>query len=114
MSSLTRWDPFGEAVSLRDAVNKVMEQAIMRPGAGGWALGSGTYGEMNVFELKGKYYCQTLLPGALLDNIDLTVRQNTLTLKAKVPEPLSDEQRKSAVYLLQEFSGGEFSRTITF
>lgn len=113
MTSLTRWDPFHEMTSLRDAVNELMEQAVLRPGLGGFLGGSG-YGSMNVIELEGKYLCQVLLPGVQSDQIELTARQNTLTIKAKVPEFMPDEQLKNATWLLHEFSSGEFSRTVTF
>lgn len=113
MSSLTRWDPTSEMTSLRDAVNQLMERAVMRPGFGWGTLGSG-HGPMNVFELGGSYHCQVLLPGASPQDIDLTVRQNTLTLKGKIAEPLTEEQQKTSVYLLREFGAGGFSRAITF
>jgi HSP20 family protein len=120
MSSLTRWDPLSETTSLRDAMDQLLERAIMRPGFG-WSLPGNNlgasyaaYGAMNVFEMGGRYVCQALLPGALSDDIDLTVRQNTLTLKAKLPEPDTEQQQKGATYLLREFGGGEFTRSIAF
>ena len=113
MSSLTRWGPTPETTSLRDAVNQLMERAIMGPGFGWGALGNG-YGAMNVFEAGESYYCQVLLPGASLQDIDLTVRQNTLILKGKIAEPITEEQQKGVVYLLREFGAGDFSRSITF
>lgn len=103
-----------DATSLRDAMSQLMEQAVMRPGYNPWALQSSCYGQMNVFESKGKYICQVLLPGVSPDDIDLTVRQNTLTLKVTVPEPVPEDTRKSATYLLREFGAGEFTRAITF
>ncbi len=113
MSSLTRWDPMSDTTSLRDAVNQLMERAVMGPGFGWGALGN-TYGAMNVFEAGESYYCQVLLPGASLQDIDLTVRQNTLILKGKIAEPITEEQQKGVVYLLREFGAGDFSRSITF
>lgn len=118
MSSLTRWDPFPEVTSLREAMNRLLEDAVMRPGfsvlgSRGNAVSS-SYGAMNVFEAAGRYYCQVLLPGVSLDNIDLTVRQNILTLKGKITEPLTDEQQKTVTYLVREFGTGEFTRSIAF
>jgi HSP20 family protein len=112
MSSVMRWDPFGDLTPLHDIMNQLVNQAVLRPG---W-LTSGQWsgGQMNVIELDDHYYCQVLLPGVSPDAVDLTVRQNTLTLKAKISEPFTDEQRKNAVYLLKEFGEREFSRTITF
>ncbi len=112
MSSLIRLDPFGGMTSLRDAVDQLMEQAVLRPGFG--ALVGSTLGQMNVLEVDGKYLVQAALPGINVEDADLTVRQNTLTLKVKYTEPLGQEQLKDATYLLHEFGTGEFTRTISF
>ena len=115
MSALSRWDPIREATSLRDAMNQLFEQAVMRPGFGPFGgVNTGVIGQMNVLESEGKYFCQILLPGVNADAIDLTVRQNTLTLKVTLPEPFSEELVKKSTYLLREFGAGEFSRSITF
>lgn len=114
MSSLTRWDPFGDMTSLRDAMNQLMESAVLRPGVGfGGALGATAFGQMNVFESKNRYICQVLLPGVSTEGIDLTVRQNTLTVKAKLPELFEGEALKEATTLLREFGSGEFTRSIS-
>ncbi|HLZ25335.1 MAG TPA: Hsp20/alpha crystallin family protein [Ktedonobacterales bacterium] len=117
MSSLTRWDPMSEMTGLREAMDQLLERAVVRPGLNRGLAGNNlvaSYGAMNVFETGGRYVCQALLPGALPDDIDLTVRQNTLTLKAKLPEPVTEQQQKGATYLLREFGGGEFTRSIAF
>lgn len=31
---MQRWDPFNEALSLRDAMNRLMEQAVLQPAPG--------------------------------------------------------------------------------
>lgn len=118
MSSLTRWDPFHDMTSLRDAMDQLMERAVLRPwlstGLGSTSFGNPSVGLMNVFEAQNRYICQVLLPGVSTEDIDLTVRQNTLTLKAKLPELVSEETQKDATYLLREFGGGEFTRSISF
>lgn len=116
MSSLTRWDPFQQTTSLHEAMNQLLEHAVLRPGFAptGQGLIGGMGGQMNVIEANGSYYCQFIVPGASSDHLDLTVRQNTLTLKARMPETLPDGIRKDATYLVREFGAGEFSRTVTF
>ncbi len=115
MSSLTRWDPFRDMTSLRDAMDQLMERAVLRPGLGSLGGFSGSsVGLMNVFESNSRYICQVLLPGMTTDAIDLTVRQNTLSIKAKLPELVAAETQKDATYLLREFGSGEFTRAISF
>ncbi len=127
MSSIVRWDPMREVPTLRDAINDIFEQAVMRPGFP--ALKGVNIGQMNVLEADGKYVCQVLLPGVGADAIELTVRQNTLTLKATLPDtPLAalpttnsnqngqgtQNGQPKVAYLLREFGGGEVNRTVTF
>ena len=112
MSSPIRLDPFGGMTSLREAMDQLMGQAVLRTGFG--ALAGIAYGQMNVLETDGKYLVQAALPGINPEGAELTVRQNTLTLKVKVDELLDQEQLKGATYLLHEFGAGEFSRTISF
>ncbi len=127
MSSIIRWDPMRDAPTLRDAINQIFEQAVMGPGFPG-ANGVNT-GQMNIIEADGKYICQLLLPGVNPDAIELTVRQNTLALKATLPDaPFGalgygqnsqngqngQNSQHKATYLLHEFGGGEVNRTVTF
>lgn len=118
MSSLTRWDPVREMTSLRDAMDQLMERAVLRPGFGAGlgmgGLGASSVGLMNVFESGNRYICQVLLPGVSTDDIDLTVRQNTLSIKAKLPELIAEQSQKEATYLLREFGAGEFTRSVSF
>jgi HSP20 family protein len=113
MSSVTRWDPVHDMTSLRDAMSQLFEQAVMRPDYSRWNLAGG-YGAMNVWEAKSKYFCQFLLPGVDPDAIEVSVRQNTLTVKVTVPELLSEEERKNTNFLVREFGSGEFLRSISF
>ncbi|SRR5690348_3994616 len=109
MSSITRWDPFRDATTLRDAMGQLFEQAVLRPGA----LGS-VVGQMNVLEANGHFLVQALLPGVKPEDIDLTVRQNVLMIKASTSETVPQEHLKTATWLLREFGPGEVTRTITF
>lgn len=113
---VSRWhetDPLRDVTSLRSAMDRLMEQAIVRPGT---LLGSGQQAFaplLNISEHGNQYFVQVILPGVHADDVELTVRQNTLTIKGHWGEPLSSEPGKQVTWLLQEFAGGEFSRTIT-
>lgn len=115
----SRWydvEPFRDVTSLRSAMDRLMEQAIVRPGTF-FAAGQQAFAPlMNVSEQGNRYLVQVMLPGVRADDVELMVRQNTLTVKGHWGEPLAGEQReqgKQVTWLLQEFAGGEFSRTVT-
>lgn len=112
MSPITRWDPFQSVTPLRDAMSRLFEQAVLQPGYA--SVGGGIVGQMNVLEADGHYLVAALLPGVKPEDLDVTVRQNVLTIKGAMPQPLSEDQLKNAAWLLREFGPGEFVRSITF
>ncbi|GAC1454476.1 MAG: Hsp20/alpha crystallin family protein [Ktedonobacterales bacterium] len=113
---LARWfdtDPFHEMTTLRSAMDRLLEQAVVRPGSF-LATGQGvTTPPINVVEHNNRYIVQVYLPGMRADDVELSVRQGTLTIKGRWPEPTFGDQIKEVTWLLQEFGGGEFARTVT-
>ena len=109
---VNRWfdlDPFREMTTLRDAMSQLFDQAFVRPSS---ALTSGFVVPMNVYELDRGYVVQAYLPGLGPDDIEVTTQQNTLTIKGRFPEPVTGEEKQRVTWLLQEFGGGQFSRSI--
>ncbi|HTK09975.1 MAG TPA: Hsp20/alpha crystallin family protein [Ktedonobacteraceae bacterium] len=83
---ITRYDPFREAMSLRRAMDQLFEQSIVNPagllaGAVG-AVGAQT-AQMDICETSTGYEIDVALPGVRPDDIELTVDQNTLTLRGR-------------------------------
>ncbi len=113
---VSRWydtDSLRDVTSLRSAMDRLMEQAILRPGT---FLASGQQGFaplMNVSEHGNQYVVQVILPGVHADEVELTVRQNTVAVKGRWGGPHSGGHDKQVTWLLQEFTAGEFSRTLT-
>ena len=52
------------------------------------------------------------LAGVKLDNIEITVQQNMLTVKGQVSSPVEEAERKS--WTMREIPTGTFRRSITF
>ena len=109
---LKRYDPFQEALSLHDAMNQLFAQSFVQPGWWNSTSSQSLAAPINVFETDSGYQVQVLLPGMNPDNIELTVQQNTLTIKGQFQPHM--EQEKNVKWLVQEFGPGSFERTITF
>ncbi|HZS76727.1 MAG TPA: Hsp20/alpha crystallin family protein [Ktedonobacteraceae bacterium] len=107
---LTRYDPFREMLSLRDAMNQLFEQSFVRP-----TFGINTAGilsaPIDVLETEQGYSVKVLLPGVKPEDIDLTVRQNTLTIKGQYT---SNVENKQGNWLVREIGESSFERTVTF
>jgi HSP20 family protein len=106
-----RWDPFRDAMSLSDAVNRLMQDAVMRPG---FAFTPGNEAPMNVIERSGQYIVQVALPGVKPEDVDVTAHQTTLTVKCRRGDLLPQAEPKTEQgYLLAEFGASEFERKVT-
>jgi HSP20 family protein len=111
MATITRYDPFREALSLRNAMDQLFEQSFVRPS---WGL-SGVQGvgvPMDVYETEQGYQIQALLPGVRPQDIDLSVQQNSLTFKGQFHPMIKPDQKVN--WLLQEIGSGSFERSVTF
>ena len=78
---MTRYDPFREALSLRRAMDQLFEQSFVNPSLmpGSRSL----MAPMDVCETKNGYEVDVALPGVRPEDIELTVDQNTLTIRGR-------------------------------
>ncbi len=78
---LTRYDPFRQAISLRRAMDQLFEQSFVNPGM---MPGSPTLmAPMDICETSNGYEVDVALPGVRPEDIELTVDQNTLTIRGR-------------------------------
>lgn len=110
-NAIERWEPFKEMMSLREAMNRLVEDSFIRPG--GWlapfdgdALGIAT----DVIETKDAIIVKASVPGIKPDDIDVSVTGDVLTIKG---ETTSEEKIEQGSYLRQERRFGKFERSLT-
>jgi HSP20 family protein len=110
---LMRWsDPFEEVFSLRDAMNRLFNEAFVRIGALGW-WSSGPSLPISVLEQNGRYYVKALLPGLKPDQVDITVQGHTITIRGTLPALFSEEELQQGSLLVNEIGTGNFARSFT-
>jgi HSP20 family protein len=108
MANLSRYNPLGEMVSLREAMDRLFEDSFISPRSSVGQWGSrGVVG--NLFETAEGFVLQVPMPGANPDAVEITAQQNTLTLKwethVSVPE--------GATVHWQGFTPGQYQQTFT-
>jgi HSP20 family protein len=108
MANLMRYDPFREMLSLREATNRLFERSFVFPT---WNMTNTTLTPMNVVENEQGYQVKVQLPGMKPEDIELTVQQNSLTIKGQ--HSSTKEERKEN-WLVKEIRSGSFGRSITF
>jgi HSP20 family protein len=107
---MQRWDPFTEMQSLRAAMDRLFEDAWVRPTwAGGRAQGDGMPMPVDVMEHDDSLVVKASLPGVKPEDINITVQGNQLTIQG---EMRSDTEQKGTVHH-QEHRYGRFVRSMT-
>lgn len=105
---LSRRDPFRDMISLRDAMDRLVDSAYLGQ-MPGWADG-GMNMAMDVSENDDEYLVKASLPGIKPEDLDITYEGNTLTIKGEVKEEREEEETR---YHLRERRFGRFARSVS-
>jgi HSP20 family protein len=106
--SIQRWDPFRDIVTLREAMNSLLEESFVRPRAGIAAMTGGM--PLDLRESEQAYIVETVLPGAKPENVDISVMGDTLRISAEIQD---EGEREGEKWLIRERRFGRFERTLT-
>jgi HSP20 family protein len=109
-----RWDPFRDAMSLREAMDRLLEQSIINPRGGPSARGAITL-QVDLWETSDSLVARVPLPGVKPDDVDIDVNGNVLTIRANLPaaageDPEGDSEAVRWIY--REVPRGEARRTL--
>lgn len=107
MTSMMRWEPFRELMSMRDMMDRAFGDAFLRS-AGGLDL-EGTL-LLDLAQTSDDVIVRASLPGVKPDDIHISVTGDVLTLRGEVKE---EKVTNEVSYHLRERRYGSFSRTIT-
>jgi HSP20 family protein len=107
--AIERWDPFQEAISLRDAMNSLLQESFVRPGA---APSQGSYAALplDVCENENEFVVKASLPGVKPEDVQITVHGDTLTVRG---ESKSEQEKKGEHWHLRERRYGTFQRSVS-
>jgi HSP20 family protein len=108
MSTIVRYNPLREAMSLSRQMDRLMEGAMrgseLWDGSMDWAL------PLDVIENDNEFVVKASLPGIKPEDIEVTYHNQTLTIKGEMKQEESASEEK---YHMQERRYGMFSRSIT-
>lgn len=107
------WNPFGEMLSLREAMNQLLEDSIIRPGTGNYAASSGVGAysfPLNVYQEHDELKVEALLPGVSQEDLQIDVDRGVLTIAAKRH---GWEPGEGQSWYLREIHAGQFSRSLS-
>jgi HSP20 family protein len=99
--------PFGDLLSLRQAMDRLFEESFVRPDT---AWGEGSLVPMDVYATDDDFVLEANLPGVKPEEVDITVENNTLTISG---ETRSSRKEEEGATILSEIRRGRFTRTLT-
>jgi HSP20 family protein len=109
MSSLIRWEPLRDFVSLRDAMDRLFEESFIAPPRGWLAPLGAAELALDLYETAEDVTVKAALPGIKPADVEITITGNTLHLRGESNE---ENEIKEKNYLRRERRFGSFERTI--
>ena len=105
MSNLIRWEPVREMMTLREAMDRLFDDAFTRPIS---MSGGSVIPAIDLYQNADEVVVKAALPGLKVDDVQISVTGDTLSLKGEFKQ---EEEKKERAYHLREQRFGSFERT---
>lgn len=108
--AVVRWDPLRDLLSIQDRMNRLFEQTLSRSRAEEGIAASTWSPAVDIYETPETIVMKADLPGLSREDIEIQIRDNTLTLRGERRFAKDVEQEN---YLRIERAYGAFQRNFT-
>ena len=109
MANITRFDPFGEMVTLRQAMDRLFEDSFVSPLTLRTFNGEAVAPPLDVHQTADEIVVTAALPGIKPNDVDITITGQTLSIRGEFK---ADEEIGRDQYLYRERRYGTFNRQI--
>lgn len=108
MTNIVRLDPFRDMMTLRNAMDRLFDNALVGPNLAwpGESLNMAT----DIVENPEEFIVKVTVPGIKADDIEVTYNNNVLTIKGETKE---EQNIKDAQYILHERRHGNLMRSFS-
>jgi HSP20 family protein len=116
MASIVRWNPIEDMISLREAMDRLVEQSVVRPSYRG---GNGDDGvamarmPIDLYETDEELILKARLPGVNPEDVDITINGEELIVKAELRSDAALDEAKNWSWYRHELYHGALGRRIT-
>lgn len=106
MNNLTRWEPAREMMTLREAMDRLFDDAFTRPLSfnTSWSVPA-----IDMYQTDDEVVVKAAVPGIKPDEVQISVTGDMLTIKGEVK---AQEEKKERTYHLREQRWGAFERSV--
>lgn len=110
MSNLSRWEPTSDFMTLRDAMDRLFDDAFTRP----FSLtrnGGSTWSALpiDLYQTNDDVVVQAVVPGFRPDEVQIQVTGDVLTIRGQLKQ---DEVQKERAWHVREHRLGSFERSV--
>jgi HSP20 family protein len=112
MSNLIRWEPAREMMTLREAMDRLFDDAFTRPlGLAGNGNGNGwSSPAVDMYQTDNEVVVKASLPGIKADEVQINVTGEVLTIKGETRQ--NEESHNDKAWHIREQRWGMFERSI--
>jgi HSP20 family protein len=107
MTMVRRPSPFGELLSLRQAMDRLLEDSVVRPR--GWGGSDGSAVALDIRTTPDALLIEAPLPGVKPGDVEITVEEGVLTIRGENRAEAPEDE----TVLVQEIRRGVFTRSVT-
>jgi len=110
MSNLTRWEPVHEMMTLREAMDRLFDDAFTRPfslsreGGSSWSSPA-----IDMYQTEDDIVVKAALPGIKADEVQINVTNDILTIRG---ETKHEEEKNDKSWHIREQRWGAFERSV--
>ena len=107
MSNLTRWEPVREMMTLREAMDRLFDDAFTRPinlRDGGLSSPA-----IDMYQTDDEVVVKAALPGFKADDVQINVTGEVLTIRGELKH---EEEKKDKAWHIREHRWGSFERSV--
>ncbi len=110
MTNLTRWEPGREMMTLREAMDRLFDDAFTHPfsmirnGGSNWSSLA-----IDMYQTNNDIVVKATLPGVKADEVQINVTNDILTIKG---ETKHEEEKKDQSWHIREQRWGAFERSL--
>lgn len=106
MSNLIRWEPAREMMTLREAMDRLFDDAFTRPLSlrDGWSVPA-----IDMYQTDDEIVVKAALPGVKADEVQINITGEVLTLKGEMKH---EEEKEEKAWHIREQRYGSFERSV--
>jgi len=108
MSNLIRWEPAREMMTLREAMDRLFDDAFTRPFSlrDGWSVSTPA---IDMYQTDNEIVIKAAIPGMKADEVQINVTGELLTLKGEMKQ---EDEKQEKAWHVREQRWGAFERSI--